>query len=78
MTVEMPAFRSHPPGVHLLMTMLTPKSASLLTLEAIGRLPLRFQNGNPGVIVFMAQTPGAIQERYRQLIPALVQQAIVD
>ncbi|MCZ6489765.1 MAG: serine hydrolase [Acidobacteria bacterium] len=30
------------------------------------------------VIVFMAQTPGAIQERYRQLIPALVQQAIVD
>lgn len=30
------------------------------------------------VIVYMAQTPGGIQERYRQLIPALVYQAIVD
>lgn len=30
------------------------------------------------VIVFMAQTPGAIRRRNRQLIPALVHQAIVD
>ncbi len=30
------------------------------------------------VIVYMAQTPGAMRRYYRQLIPALVYQAIVD
>ena len=30
------------------------------------------------VIVFMAQTPGAIHERNRQLIPALVYQSLMD